>query len=221
MIDIEARAQRAVEAPVGPPPDRERLAVLAGRIRRRRVAFRATASAALVVAVVGGVALIVPGTDTPLHVTATGPTSASSSLPSSPGATVLAPDLVLGHFVSRLSVAHHIVSDGTVPGTPLAPRAHLYCVDGTQVRVYEYRDRASRIAVSDTISADGSRVGNATVDWVGPPHFFAKGRIIVLVLSNDVQLEGWLWRELGPTLSPQAHAGNSSAVCSPHPGTSA
>jgi hypothetical protein len=70
--------------------------------------------------------------------------------------------------------------------------------------------------VSDTISPDGSQVGSShtfSVHWVGPPHFFADGRIIVLVLTDDTRLLAWLPGVLGPTLSPRAPAGPSRDSC--------
>jgi hypothetical protein len=45
------------------------------------------------------------------------------------------------------------------------------------------------------------------VDWIASPHFFAKDRIIVLVLGDDAALVHALTRIRGPTLSPRALPG--------------
>jgi hypothetical protein len=98
--------------------------------------------------------------------------------------------------------------DGTSSGSPLASTAQETCVSGTQVRVYEYADEAARRAVSDGISADGSGIrrgsSHTIVEWVGPPHFFARGRVIALVLQDDGRLLRALEQIMGPTISPDA-----------------
>ena len=71
-------------------------------------------------------------------------------------------------------------------------------VNGEQVQVFEYADEAAANAEAATVSPDGSTVGRTFVGWVAPPHFFTKGRIIVLYAgSNQATLE-LLQRVLGP-----------------------
>lgn len=220
MIDIEETAARAIESPVAPPPEMAHVEKLAGRHRRRRAAARATTGVAVVaVAVAIGAAVIsTPGNDgVKVATTSPTPTVASST-------TVASAPTTLDELVSRLKVDHDVVDEGTTTGSLLGTPAHLLCVDGTRVSVYEYRDGAARAAVSDMISPDGSELrsgpdsnGNShstIVEWIGPPHFFASGRIIVLVLTDDTTLLEWLTGAVGPTISPQVHPGPTRDVCS-------
>lgn len=88
--------------------------------------------------------------------------------------------------------------------------------------MYEFSDRVAREAASAGISDDGTRVETSggtpsdtrsatMVEWIGSPHFFAQGRIIVLDLNGDAQLLARLTDVLGPTISPRASAGTSIA----------
>jgi hypothetical protein len=218
MIDIEETAARAIEAAVGPPPEMAHVEKLAGRNRRRRAVVRATTGvAAVAVATAIGVAVISQGGGDGVKVVTTSPPTVS------PSTTVAPAPETLDQLVSRLKVDHDVTVDGTANGTPLAPVAHLLCVDGTRVHVYEYSDDAARVAVSDTVSPDGSQFrsspdskGNSKVtivDWINTPHFFAGGRIIVLMLGDDAHLMTWLTNAFGPTMTPEAHDNGTRASC--------
>jgi hypothetical protein len=220
MIDIEETVARAIESPVAPPPEMAHVEKLAGRHRRRRTVARATAGAtAVALAVAIGTAVISTRDNDRVKVATTSPSPTVSS-----STTVASAPTTLDELVSRLKVDHAVVDEGTVTGSPLAPLAHLLCVDGTTVHVYEYSDDAARAADSDMISPDGSELrsgpdsnGNShgtIIEWIGPPHFFASGRIIVLVLTDDAPLLGWMTDVLGPTLSPEAHASPTRDACS-------
>jgi hypothetical protein len=114
---------------------------------------------------------------------------------------------------------YHVTPDGTTAGGVLEGTTRLVCASGTQVRVNEYEDEAARRQVSDGIQPDGYEIrdGNrhTMVDWIGPPHFFARGRVIVLVLQDDGPLLQALTRIMGPTISPEAPAnGGARGACS-------
>jgi hypothetical protein len=97
--------------------------------------------------------------------------------------------------------------DGIAPaGLPVPAEAQRLCVDRTQVLVYEFDDPSQRRSISATISRDGSHVANSIVEWIGPPRFFARGRILVLTLNDNATLLANLRKILGPTLSPEARA---------------
>ena len=52
------------------------------------------------------------------------------------------------------------------------------------------------------------------VEWIGPPHFFARGRSIALVLHDNEPLLDALTNIMGPTISPDvAPAPSASAPC--------
>ncbi len=83
-------------------------------------------------------------------------------------------------------------------------------VDGAPVSVYEYADEAVTNAEAARISPDGTtfKPGNgasgATVDWVGPPHFYESGRIIVLYVGTNTAIETLLQQQLGTQFAGQA-----------------
>jgi len=207
VIDIDEHVLRAVAAPISEPPEMTKITSLAKRRRRRRTVLRTTAAVALV-SVIGIAALAVAS--------ATGRDSRVQVVGPGPGGTRPVADLTVTDLKRQLTRAgERVSSDGTAPDSlVLTPTARLLCVNRTQVRVYEYGDRASRVAVSDTISPDGSTIGIFNPDgstagsviftWIGPAHFFAKGRIIVLVLQDDIELLQTLSDIMGPTISPQA-----------------
>jgi hypothetical protein len=58
-------------------------------------------------------------------------------------------------------------------------------VDGADVQVFEYADESAREADSDAIPEDGSSFPTIMVTWVGQPHFWAQGRLIVLYVGSD------------------------------------
>jgi len=118
-------------------------------------------------------------------------------------------------LVARLSEAGAMVTrHGTSPGTPFQVDAQLLCVDNLIVHVYEYPDSSSARSQADAISEDGSTIGRgdgaSSVEWIGSPHFFAQGRIIVLDLNGDARLLARLGDGLGPTITPRAVASNLS-----------
>jgi len=90
------------------------------------------------------------------------------------------------------------------------------CVNRRTVQVFEYETAEERAAVSDLISDDGSNVptgdGTAIVEWIDPPHFYTRGRIIALYLGPIDDLAAVLESLLGPPLSPDAVAGGNDGV---------
>jgi len=73
----------------------------------------------------------------------------------------------------------------------------MLIVDGEQVQVFEYGTAAKARAESRTISADGSAVGTTMVTWVGPPHFFMNGKMIVLYAGENPPVINALEKALG------------------------
>jgi hypothetical protein len=95
---------------------------------------------------------------------------------------------------------------------PFDVPVQVLCVDDFAIRVYEYRSEAQRVVQSGGISADGSRISTrpgtfSIPEWIAPPHFFARGRVIVLHLGSSVGLDASLTRVLGATISPGARTG--------------
>lgn|SRR2546429_1182156 len=66
------------------------------------------------------------------------------------------------------------------------------------VQLLEYGSASAASADAKQIRPDGS--GNATtiVDWVAPPHFFLKGRVMVIYVGSDQAVVHLLQSILGP-----------------------
>ncbi len=99
------------------------------------------------------------------------------------------------------------------PGVPIIWTAemagHFMRVDGADVQVFEYVsiEEASRGAAK--VARDGSYIGLSTTAWVGQPHFYRRGRLMVLYVGDDVALQ----RRLQDLLGPQ-FAGHTSSESS-------
>jgi len=65
--------------------------------------------------------------------------------------------------------------------------AQLIVVNGGTVSVFEYPSIAAAETDAAKVSPDGSFVGSTIITWIGPPHFYRSGRLIVLYAgSSDV-----------------------------------
>ncbi len=74
-------------------------------------------------------------------------------------------------------------------------------VDDENVQVFEYEDAASLEDAAGGISADGFTIRGATrtvhVDWMAPPHFYKKGKLLVLYVGDDIGVRQLLEDVLG------------------------
>lgn len=85
------------------------------------------------------------------------------------------------------------------PFMPVA--AQLLSVDGAAVQVFELPDDESARVLAARIAPDASSVGQATVAWSAPPHFFRSGRAIVLYVGDDPRILARLARVLGEPIA--------------------
>jgi len=65
------------------------------------------------------------------------------------------------------------------------------------VQLFEYCSAAAAGADAHQIRADGSGPARTTVDWVAPPHFFLKGRVLVIYVGRDPAVVNLLTSVLG------------------------
>ncbi len=71
-------------------------------------------------------------------------------------------------------------------------------VDGEGIQVFEYPNVAAAEAQARLVSADGTQVGKSKPRWVGTPHFFQKGRLLVVYLGDNTRTMELLKTVLGP-----------------------
>ena len=62
--------------------------------------------------------------------------------------------------------------------------AQVVQVNTGAVNVFEYDDAAAAGRDAATVSSDGSSVGTTSILWIGPPHFYRGGRLIVLYVGD-------------------------------------
>ncbi|MCI0395951.1 MAG: hypothetical protein L0322_13575, partial [Chloroflexi bacterium] len=61
-------------------------------------------------------------------------------------------------------------------------------VNGLDVQVFEYPSEAEAEADAALISSDGFEIGTTIVEWIGTPHFYQRGKVIVLFVGDDADL---------------------------------
>jgi hypothetical protein len=69
--------------------------------------------------------------------------------------------------------------------------------NGADVQVFEYADEAAAQTDANLVQPDGYEIGTAIVDWMAPPHFYQKGRLMVLYVGTDNAIMAALEATLG------------------------
>ncbi|HSA98369.1 MAG TPA: hypothetical protein VLF17_04750 [Candidatus Nitrosotenuis sp.] len=70
-------------------------------------------------------------------------------------------------------------------------------VGGADVQVFEFKDEAKAEASSLTVSEDGTEIGTSIIRWMDTPHFYTKGKIIVLYVGQNPEITNLLESLLG------------------------
>lgn len=99
-----------------------------------------------------------------------------------------------------LDGGHVVGEEVNGPGAPFRVPARTMQVEGHDLRIYEYADEASRQCDSDTIGMGGWSVNVTPVEWIGTPHFWLRGRVIVLYLGDNAEFIGLVTDAVGPQL---------------------
>jgi hypothetical protein len=75
-------------------------------------------------------------------------------------------------------------------GGPLTTPADL--------QLFEYASASAASTDAKKIQPDGSGTSTTRISWVAPPHFFLKGRVMVLYVGSDSAVLNLLQSLLGP-----------------------
>jgi hypothetical protein len=67
----------------------------------------------------------------------------------------------------------------------------------SDAQLFEYGTAAAAAADANQIRADGSGTATTIVDWVAPPHFFLRGRVLVIYIGKDPTVVNLLTSVLG------------------------
>lgn len=74
---------------------------------------------------------------------------------------------------------------GEVEQPFLSIKGSMVKVYGEDVQIFEYASTAGVDAQAAQISRDGMAVGTRKIFWVGPPHFFKQGKLLVLYVGDN------------------------------------
>lgn len=70
-------------------------------------------------------------------------------------------------------------------------------LNGESVQVFEYDSAETMESDAVLVDADGGSIGTSMVSWVAAPHFYKKGRILVLYVGDNAETLGLLESVLG------------------------
>lgn len=76
-------------------------------------------------------------------------------------------------------------------------------VQGEGVQVFQYLSAAEADGEAALVSSSGSTIGTTKVHWIGPPHFYKKGKLLVLYVGDDDKLLKVLEAALGRQFAGQ------------------
>ena len=66
-----------------------------------------------------------------------------------------------------------------------------------QIQVFTFPTADAAAAAAASIAPDGATIGNTSVNWVAPPHFYRSGKLIVLYVGRDEKTLAALRATLG------------------------
>jgi hypothetical protein len=102
------------------------------------------------------------------------------------GQSLASPVTDQASLISKLRAAGASVEMvGEVDQPFLSVTGTMIKLHGEDVQVFQYSSAAEMEAQAAPISRDGSAVGTRKIFWVGPPHFFKQGKVLVLYVGND------------------------------------
>ncbi|HWW74513.1 MAG TPA: hypothetical protein VNZ44_03905 [Pyrinomonadaceae bacterium] len=70
--------------------------------------------------------------------------------------------------------------------------------DGDNIQVFRYATAGAAAREAARINPDGSGGATSTAMWIAPPHFYRKGRLIVLHVGSNAAVQNALVALLGP-----------------------
>ena len=70
-------------------------------------------------------------------------------------------------------------------------------VNGEDVQVFQYAHVVAASEQAALVSPDGSAVGTSSLHWIGTPHFYKRGLLLVLYVGDDEAVRKALEAVLG------------------------
>ena len=116
----------------------------------------------------------------------------------------------LAQLIADLQAAGATVTlAGSFTTEPLSGQGASLCVNGEHVQVYVFPSVVERVQGATRIdSSDPSHIGNGIVEWIGPPRFWQRDRIVVLYVGPNAATDTLLRSVLGPPFA-EGHGGGA------------
>ncbi|MGI0015702.1 MAG: hypothetical protein ACREBU_19985 [Nitrososphaera sp.] len=89
-------------------------------------------------------------------------------------------------LIDSLRVAGVSVEPGGEVDQPFfSVKGMMIRVHGEDAQVFQYSNATPADAQAALVSVDGGAVGITKLRWVGPPHFYKKGKLLVLYVGDN------------------------------------
>ena len=136
-------------------------------------------------------------------VVAAGPAACAAKLsapdPLQQGKSIAGPVADYASLAAGLRLAGvRVEPEGETEQPFFSAKGRMFKVSGEDVQVFQYSQAAVADAQAGLVSSDGSTVGTSKLNWIGPPHFYKKAKLIVLYVGNDNKVLTALDAVLGP-----------------------
>jgi hypothetical protein len=87
----------------------------------------------------------------------------------------------------------NLASESSVFSVPI----QIVSIGGADIQVFEFQNELDAEVGSSTVSEDGTEIGTSIIRWMDTPHFYAKGKIIVLYVGQNPEITNLLESLLG------------------------
>lgn len=87
--------------------------------------------------------------------------------------------------------------DLAAESSPFSVPIRVVSVGGADIQVFEFQNELDAEVASFTVSEDGTEIGTSIIRWMDAPHFYAKGKIIVLYVGQNPEIMNLLESLLG------------------------
>ena len=95
----------------------------------------------------------------------------------------------LDSLIAALEVlGAQVLRGGDIEQPFFTVEAQVLTIYGGDVQVFEYADAQARQAEAEQIGSDGSSVGTTMITWIGKPHFFQAGRLLIIYVGDDAAI---------------------------------
>ncbi len=89
-------------------------------------------------------------------------------------------------FLEELRTNGASVGDaGEIEQAFFSVKGKVVKVNGEDLQVFEYEGEEETNSQASLVSTDGSSIGTSMVSWIDEPHFYKRGRIIVIYIGQN------------------------------------